>query len=311
MKIGAAAVPGAHRGARGPGPARSASTPRARSARCGRRGRSSPLTRRSRGRTSAATSRPGRSARSATPARSRRSWRARRPDAETRKFATRSLIKFGPEASDALLAALADPRRRRCAATRAGARRRSRSGAASSRCSRSRGRSTRDVLLWAFGRLGDLRGFSRWTRARGADPTGRCGSPRCRRSATSPTRAAVPALKAALDDPEWIVREWAARGLESVTGERFTYRDQHGSGRPLQPLPLRARQRRPTRAPGGRRARLWRAAAPSRRSSRRRRSRVLLAMIAAGWGRTGLPAAASRCRCSTRTSPRSASGRSG
>jgi HEAT repeat protein len=40
--------------------------------------------------------------------------------------------------------------------------------------------------------------------------------------------AAVPTLKKALADPEWIVREWAARGLESVTGERFTYRDQHG-----------------------------------------------------------------------------------
>ena len=40
--------------------------------------------------------------------------------------------------------------------------------------------------------------------------------------------AAVPALKRALADPEWIVREWAARGLESVTGRRFTYRDQHG-----------------------------------------------------------------------------------
>jgi HEAT repeat protein len=39
---------------------------------------------------------------------------------------------------------------------------------------------------------------------------------------------AVPQLRRSLEDPEWIVREWAARGLESVTGERATYRNQRG-----------------------------------------------------------------------------------
>ena len=41
-------------------------------------------------------------------------------------------------------------------------------------------------------------------------------------------RRAVPLLAEALDDPEWMVREWSARGLESTTGNRHTYRDQHG-----------------------------------------------------------------------------------
>jgi HEAT repeat protein len=39
---------------------------------------------------------------------------------------------------------------------------------------------------------------------------------------------AVPVLAAALADPEWMIREWAARGLESITGNRHRYRDQHG-----------------------------------------------------------------------------------
>jgi HEAT repeat protein len=85
-----------------------------------------------------------------------------------------------------------------------------------------------DVLLWAFGRLGDLRGLPLLERETGAADW------RVRLAAVQglgdlANAAAVPALQRALADPEWIVREWAARGLESVTGERTTYRDQHGN----------------------------------------------------------------------------------
>ena len=39
---------------------------------------------------------------------------------------------------------------------------------------------------------------------------------------------AIPLLEEALDDEEWMIREWAARGLESITGDRWRYRNQHG-----------------------------------------------------------------------------------
>ena len=41
-------------------------------------------------------------------------------------------------------------------------------------------------------------------------------------------RRAVPQLRLTLDDEEWIIREWSARSLESITGNRVTYRDQKG-----------------------------------------------------------------------------------
>lgn len=149
------------------------------------------------------------------------------PDAETRKFATRALIKFGPVASDALLAALADPSPavRRYAVRALGQIQEQR---AVEPLLALEGKVDMDVLLWAFGRLGDLRGLPLLERETAAADW------RVRLAAVQAlgdiaNAAAVPALKRALADPEWIVREWAARGLESVTGERFTYRDQHGN----------------------------------------------------------------------------------
>jgi HEAT repeat protein len=148
-------------------------------------------------------------------------------DPETRKFATRSLIKFGPVASDALLAALDDPSApvRRYAVRALGQIQEKR---AVGPLLALEGKVDMDVLLWAYGRLGDLRGLPLLERGTGAADW------RVRLAAVQglgdlANTAAVPALKRALADPEWIVREWAARGLESVTGERFTYRDQHGN----------------------------------------------------------------------------------
>jgi len=147
-------------------------------------------------------------------------------DPETRKFATRSLVKFGPLASDALLAALADPSApvRRYAVRALGQIQERR---AVEPLLTLEGRIDQDVLLWAFGRLGDLRGLPVLERSAGAaDWKVRLAAVQALGDLAD--LAAVPTLKKALADPEWIVREWAARGLESVTGERFTYRDQHG-----------------------------------------------------------------------------------
>lgn len=147
-------------------------------------------------------------------------------DPETRKFATRSLTKFGPLATDALLAALTDPSApvRRYAVRALGQMQERR---ALEPLLALEGKVDQDVLLWAFGRLGDLRGLPVLERAAGAADW------KVRLAAVQglgdlADAASVPALRRALADPEWIVREWAARGLESLTGERVTYRNQHG-----------------------------------------------------------------------------------
>jgi HEAT repeat protein len=147
-------------------------------------------------------------------------------DAETRKYATRSLIKFGPVAADALLAALADPAPlvRRYAVRVLGQLQDRR---AVEPLLALEGKVDAEVLLWAYGRLGDRRGLPPLERAvTAADWKVRLAAVQGLGDLADP--AVVPVLKKALADPEWIVREWAARGLESVTGERFTYRDQHG-----------------------------------------------------------------------------------
>jgi len=147
-------------------------------------------------------------------------------DVETRKFATRSLTKYGSLAVDALLAALADSSAnvRRYAVRALGQLQERR---AMEPLLALEGKVDQDVLLWAFGRLGDLRGLPVLERATGAaDWKVRLAAVQALGDLAD--LAAVPALKKMLVDPEWIVREWAARGLESVTGERFTYRDQHG-----------------------------------------------------------------------------------
>jgi HEAT repeat protein len=148
-------------------------------------------------------------------------------DAETRKFATRSLTKFGPLASDALLAALADPAApvRRYAVRALGQIQERR---AVEPLLGLEGKIDQEVLLWAFGRLGDLRGLPVLERSAGAaDWKVRLAAVQALGDLAD--LAAVPTLEKALADQEWIVREWAARGLESVTGERITYRDQRGN----------------------------------------------------------------------------------
>lgn len=147
-------------------------------------------------------------------------------DVEVSKYATRALVKFGPAAVPALLGALgSDSSRVRRYAVRALGE--IRDARAVDALLGLRGRVDDDVLMWGLGRLGDPRGFDVLAAAAAS------GEWQVRLAAIQALidlgdARAVPLLKKALLDREWIVREWAARGLESVTGERVTYRDQHG-----------------------------------------------------------------------------------
>jgi HEAT repeat protein len=148
-------------------------------------------------------------------------------DPETRKFATRAVTKLGPAAVDALLAALDDPAapRRRYAARALGQMQERR---AVEPLLRRAGKIDSDVVVWALGHIGDNRALPLLERTAG-DPDWRVRLAAIQALGDLSDPAAVPALTRALEDGEWICREWAARGLESVTGERFTYRDQHGT----------------------------------------------------------------------------------
>jgi len=85
----------------------------------------------------------------------------------------------------------------------------------------------RAVHLWALGRLGDRRGFET-VAAAVADPDRDVRLTAIQALNDLGDQRAVPVLTAALADPEWMIREWAARGLESITGDRNRYRNQHG-----------------------------------------------------------------------------------
>lgn len=147
-------------------------------------------------------------------------------DLEVAKYATRSLVKFGPRATPALLRALdaPDARARHYALRALGE---IRDPPAFDAILAAGGKVERDVHLWALGRIADRRGYPVVAAAAGDPDTG------VRLAAVQALRdlgdeRAVPLLTATLEDPEWIVREWAARGLESITGNRHRYRDQHG-----------------------------------------------------------------------------------
>ena len=148
-------------------------------------------------------------------------------DFEVRRYSARSLIKFGKEATPALLKVLEAPsdQARRYAVRALGEIRDPDSAAALLALA---GKVDRDVHLWALGRLGDRRGFET-VAAAVADPDHLVRLTAIQALNDLGDERAVPILTAALADPEWIVREWAARGLESITGNRYRYRDQHGA----------------------------------------------------------------------------------
>jgi HEAT repeat protein len=147
-------------------------------------------------------------------------------DGEVRKFAARSMIKFGHKATDALLKALENPSTdiRHYAVRALGE---IRDPHAVDALLGMDDEVDREVHLWALGRLGDRRGFSVIADSVDSDELN------VRLAAIQALKdlgdeRAVPLLTAALEDPKWMVREWAARGLESITGNRCRYRDQNG-----------------------------------------------------------------------------------
>ena len=147
-------------------------------------------------------------------------------DGEVSKYAARSLIKFGKEATDALLKALEAPseQTRHYAVRALGEIQDPRSADTLLGLA---GKVNRGVHLWALGRLGDRRGFETVVAAV-ADPDHLVRLTAIQALNDLGDERAVPVLTAALGDPEWMIREWAARGLESITGNRHRYRNQHG-----------------------------------------------------------------------------------
>jgi HEAT repeat protein len=147
-------------------------------------------------------------------------------DVEVRKYATRSLIKFGRKATDALLEALSDnsPEVRHYAVRALGEIRDPRSVEPILALG---DRVDGEVYLWALGRLGDRRGYE-LIAASVADPGRDVRLTAIQALRDLGDERAVPLLEEALDDEEWMIREWAARGLESITGDRYRYRNQHG-----------------------------------------------------------------------------------
>jgi len=147
-------------------------------------------------------------------------------DVEVRKYAARSLIKFGKEATPALLKALEDPsdQTRRYAVRALGEIQDPRSADTLLAMA---GKVDRAVHLWALGRLGDRRGFQIIANAV-ADPDRDIRLAAIQALNDLGDERAIPVLTTALVDPEWMIREWAARGLESITGNRYRYRNQHG-----------------------------------------------------------------------------------
>jgi len=147
-------------------------------------------------------------------------------DAEVRKYAARSVIKFGHEAVDVLLDALeSESEEVRHYAVRAlGEIRDPRSVEPLLAAG---GKVDREVHLWALGRLGDPRGYVIIAASAG-DPDRKVRLTAIQAIMDLGDPRAVPVLQEALGDEEWMVREWAARGLESITGQRYRYRSQNG-----------------------------------------------------------------------------------
>jgi HEAT repeat protein len=147
-------------------------------------------------------------------------------DIEVAKYAARSLVKFGKEATAPLLEALQAPseQTRHYAVRALGEIQDPRSADTLLAMA---GKVDRAVHLWALGRLGDRRGFE-IVAAAVADPDRTIRLTAIQALNDLGDARAVPVLSAALVDPEWKIREWASRGLESITGNRHRYRNQHG-----------------------------------------------------------------------------------
>ncbi len=143
------------------------------------------------------------------------------------KFAVKALVKFGPRSIPAAIAALDDANSR----TRHYAMRvlgQSGSKEAAEAIMVRFANLDREVALWALGKLGDREALPLiQAEVDHADWRIRLAAVQALAMLQNPR--AVLTLRTKLDDDEWVVREWAARGIEDITRERQLYRDQYGA----------------------------------------------------------------------------------
>ncbi len=82
-------------------------------------------------------------------------------------------------------------------------------------------------VIWALGKLGKEKSLPVLVNLT-KSPDYRVRVQSCQALGDLNLKEAIPALKLALNDKEVLVREWAARSLEVLTGERTYYRDEKG-----------------------------------------------------------------------------------
>ncbi|GBE15322.1 MAG TPA: HEAT repeat domain-containing protein [Proteobacteria bacterium] len=92
-----------------------------------------------------------------------------------------------------------------------------------------------DAAVWALGRIGDPRALQPLLEDL-SDDTWSVRRQAAQALGNLEDAGAVPALRLTLDDPEPVVREWAARSLETLTGKQVLYRNE--DGRMVQPYNL-------------------------------------------------------------------------
>lgn len=82
-------------------------------------------------------------------------------------------------------------------------------------------------VIWALGKLGSKKSLPYLIEQAGS-PEYMARIKACQALGDLNQPEAVPHLKKAMNDKEVLVREWAARSLEVLTGERTFYRDEKG-----------------------------------------------------------------------------------
>lgn len=82
-------------------------------------------------------------------------------------------------------------------------------------------------VIWALGKLGKEKSLPVLINLT-KSPDYKVRIQACQALGDLNLKEAIPALKTALNDKEVLVREWAARSLELLTGERTLYRDEKG-----------------------------------------------------------------------------------
>lgn len=147
-------------------------------------------------------------------------------DPEVRKFATRSLIKLNTEAVQPLIDALPGLGREGGAGAIRALGDISDPRAVSALLTQAHGANRSEIFL-ALGKIKDPR--AEQTLITGlSDPDWQVRMNAAMALGPLNAQAAVAPLRRTLEDPVHVVREWSARSLEMILGERMTYRNEKG-----------------------------------------------------------------------------------